>query len=142
MTCFVDVAADGRIVAWGTGVAPADLRLPQGATRRFHVADDRVDDEGSYAVGTSLRPKPPRPTPHHVFDYTTKQWVLDVEATWAAVRATRDERLAATDWVVLRAADQGTPVPPEWMAYRQALRDVTEQPGFPEGVVWPTPPDA
>lgn len=139
MTCFVDVAADGRIVAWGTGAAPGDLRMPQGATRRFHVAGDRVDDEGSYAVGTSLQPKPPRPTPHHAFDYATKQWVLDVEAAWAAVRATRDERLAATDWVTLRAQEQGTAVPQPWLDYRQALRDITDQ-ADPLNIVWPEPP--
>lgn len=28
----------------------------------------------------------------------------------------------------------------EWAAYRQALRDIPEQPGFPFDVVFPTPP--
>ena len=33
MTCFVDVAADGRIVAWGTGMAPGQwLELDLHAT--------------------------------------------------------------------------------------------------------------
>ena len=79
------------------------------------------------------------------------QWNLDdgrweeiekpVERVWAEVRYQRDRRLAATDWVVLRAADTGQPVPSEWLAYRQALRDVTEQ-GDPLTITWPTPPDA
>lgn len=29
----------------------------------------------------------------------------------------------------------------EWFTYRQALRDITSQPGFPEDVVWPDPPN-
>lgn len=29
----------------------------------------------------------------------------------------------------------------EWLAYRQALRDITSQPGFPDNVVWPTKPE-
>lgn len=29
----------------------------------------------------------------------------------------------------------------EWLAYRQALRDITAQPGFPDNVVWPTKPE-
>jgi len=29
---------------------------------------------------------------------------------------------------------------PEWSTYRQALRDITEQEGFPYQVTWPTKP--
>ncbi|WP_412841983.1 phage tail assembly chaperone, partial [Cereibacter johrii] len=29
-----------------------------------------------------------------------------------------------------------------WTAYRQALRDVPEQPGFPAEIAWPEPPAA
>jgi hypothetical protein len=28
----------------------------------------------------------------------------------------------------------------EWAVYRQALRDIPEQPGFPWEVEWPVPP--
>lgn len=56
------------------------------------------------------------------------------------VRYARDRLLAASDWVVLRASEQGTPVPPDWLAYRQALRDVSSQEGFPDAVVWPGMP--
>ena len=56
------------------------------------------------------------------------------------VRVERALRLAATDWVAIKSQETGQPVPPEWAAYRQALRDITEQPGFPLDVVWPTAP--
>ena len=59
----------------------------------------------------------------------------------AALRFQRNRRLADSDWVVLRAADRGEPVPPEWLAYRQALRDVTDQ-SDPLNIIWPTPPVA
>jgi hypothetical protein len=55
-------------------------------------------------------------------------------------RAERDARLAACDWVVTRAYEQGAPVPPAWAAYRQALRDLTAHPDFPESITWPMPP--
>ncbi|MBR1584750.1 MAG: phage tail assembly chaperone [Clostridia bacterium] len=29
----------------------------------------------------------------------------------------------------------------DWAKYRQALRDLPKQPGFPHNVTWPTPPD-
>lgn len=58
---------------------------------------------------------------------------------WDRVRARRTKLLAESDWVVVRAADRGEPVPAEWQAYRQGLRDITLQPD-PFAIVWPAPP--
>ena len=55
-------------------------------------------------------------------------------------RAKRAELLAASDWVTLRSADTGQPIPAEWSAYRAALRDITEQPGYPNTIEWPQAP--
>ena len=55
----------------------------------------------------------------------------------AMMRAERDRRLSACDWVSLRALDTGEPAPAEWIEYRQALRDMPSQ-SNPE---WPTEPD-
>ena len=41
-------------------------------------------------------------------------------------RTRRRERLFACDWVVTRATEAGTPVPAEWVTYRQALRDLPD----------------
>lgn len=60
-------------------------------------------------------------------------------ALWRGVRAERNQRLAETDWVVSRALEAGESVPAEWVAYRQALRDVTKQPD-PEAIDWPEAP--
>jgi hypothetical protein len=54
-----------------------------------------------------------------------------------AVRADRNARLAATDWTQI--ADS-TADKPAWAAYRQALRDVPAQAGFPQSVTWPQEP--
>lgn len=64
---------------------------------------------------------------------------LAVEQQWAVVRADRTRRLAASDWVVIRATELSEPVPAAWLEYRQALRDVTEQ-RDPFTIDWPTPP--
>jgi len=55
-------------------------------------------------------------------------------------RAKRDRLLTESDWVTIRATDTGNPVPTEWQTYRQALRDITEQTGFPEEIEWPQIP--
>ena len=58
----------------------------------------------------------------------------------STVRNNRDRFLTETDWVVVKHNELGTPIPQEWLDYRQALRDITEQSGFPDNVEWPTAP--
>ena len=53
-----------------------------------------------------------------------------------SVRAQRDVLLGETDWMALT----DTTLTSAWATYRQELRDVTKQPGFPKSVVWPTKP--
>lgn len=56
-----------------------------------------------------------------------------------SIRDARDMFLQATDW------SQGVDVPQaikdKYTAYRQALRDITNQAGFPDSVQWPTQPE-
>lgn len=54
-----------------------------------------------------------------------------------SVRATRGEKLKDSDWTQVADApvDQAA-----WATYRQALRDITGQEGFPWTVTWPTEP--
>ena len=55
-----------------------------------------------------------------------------------SVRTTRGEKLKECDWTQVLDApvDQAA-----WAAYRQALRDVTAQEGFPWTIEWPTQPE-
>lgn len=55
----------------------------------------------------------------------------------ASVRTSRNDKLAQCDWTQL--ADS-TADKPAWATYRQALRDVTVQEGFPWNVTWPVEP--
>ena len=55
----------------------------------------------------------------------------------AQVRAERDRLISACDWTVL---DDAKTDKQAWATYRQALRDVPEQPGFPYDVSWPAMP--
>ena len=68
-------------------------------------------------------------------DYNPDQKALDAEAD--EVRSERDKLLAATDWTQVADApvDQAA-----YAEYRQALRDVPEQAGFPSDVDWPEKP--
>jgi hypothetical protein len=55
-------------------------------------------------------------------------------------RRERDFRLARTDWTQLPDAQLTEEQKTLWTSYRQALRDVPSQDGFPWNVVWPTFP--
>lgn len=61
-------------------------------------------------------------------------------AKWAEVRDERNERIAATDYIIMRALDQGQSVPADWAVYRQALRDVPNTQTDPFNIVWPPTP--
>ena len=54
------------------------------------------------------------------------------------IRRTRDELLAETDWT--QARDVTLANDAAYTTYRQALRDVPTQAGFPWTVEWPTKP--
>lgn len=57
-----------------------------------------------------------------------------------AVRSQRDVLLAATDWVHLKYQELGQAIPTSMLTYRQELRDITSQPGFPTSITWPVLP--
>lgn len=57
----------------------------------------------------------------------------------AQVRAERNARIATTDWT--QGKDIPDAVSQPWAVYRQALRDVPSQAGFPWDVQWPAQPE-
>ena len=56
------------------------------------------------------------------------------------VRATRDRLIAETDWIVIKNLELNQNVPGIWEVYRQNLRDVPSQAGFPHEITWPIKP--
>lgn len=136
---------------------PRSFSLAQLATENPEVSFPDAPSAGllaEYSVYAFYVPDPPS------FDQLTQQavqgsfaqdqsgnwyvpWVVEnlpVDQASANVRAQRDRLLAESDWVIIKATETGQPVPPEWLAYRQALRDITKQEGFPYAVVWPVKP--
>lgn len=56
-----------------------------------------------------------------------------------SMRFERDMLLSTTDWTQLSDAPQA--IKDKYAAYRQALRDVPQQPGFPDNIQWPVKPE-
>ena len=53
------------------------------------------------------------------------------------IRRQRDRLIKESDW----RAVSDRKLEPEWKEYRQALRDISKQEGFPHNVEWPIDPD-
>lgn len=60
-------------------------------------------------------------------------------ALLALKREERNRLLSESDWT--QAKDVPDSVGTKWAPYRQALRDVPQQPGFPDNIQWPVKPE-
>ena len=75
------------------------------------------------------------------FDATEAAWLAGARDRKAVeVRAARGAKIAACDWRVIKALESNQLQNFAWAAYRQALRDIPQQPGFPDSVTWPVEP--
>lgn len=118
----------------------------------------------SALVVWNVFPVQPRPTPS--FDRATQncsevnptfennEWVQTWLITQASadqiaerlaeqeelVREERNEALSECDWTQLPDSPLDAATKTAWATYRQELRDVTAQAGFPWNVIWPTAP--
>lgn len=74
-----------------------------------------------------------------VRDMTTEEIASRDESQAAGVRAERDRLLVQSDWT------QGKDIPDNvssaWAVYRQSLRDIPGQAGFPWDINWPAQPE-
>jgi len=70
-------------------------------------------------------------------DQTPEEIALEKEFASNSVRSTRNSLLIESDWTQVADAPVDKTA---WAEYRQALRDITSQEGFPENVIWPTKP--
>ena len=117
VTCYPDKI--GIQIAEGEGYVDA----PEGATAASHRVVDGV----------------PVLVPETNNSQTSESNSDDPAIIAASVRAKRDRLLAQSDWTQL--PDVSAVTQAKWQQYRQALRDITDQPGFPFDVVWPEVPE-
>ena len=103
-----------------------------------------VADEPSFTQRTQVLSQDTQPS--LVGGVWTLGWTVTDKTTeevaeWDAneemrIRLERDSLLSQTDWWCL---SDRTPTQAQ-LDYRQALRDVTDQAGFPHDIIWPTKP--
>jgi hypothetical protein len=100
------------------------------------------------ATGDLVPHQPPAPQADdwQTWSWDTEAWrwvsVPTVAALARDVRAERDRRLLVCDWTDTTSAParMGSVVYAAWQQYRQDLRDISAQTGFPSEITWPSPP--
>lgn len=109
------------------------------------VPTKHLNAQDVYRVRTLGKPEEPTGMKAVKDDLPTlnefNEWVLGwglVALNEQEARDLRGKLLAASDWTQVPDAPVDQAV---WATYRQALRDIPQQEGFPESVVWPTKPE-
>lgn len=75
-----------------------------------------------------------------VTDATAEEITARTDAKSSEIRSTRNAMLSSCDWTQVDDTPLSNSKKLEWAAYRQSLRDLTDQPGFPWNVTWPQEP--
>ena len=65
---------------------------------------------------------------------------ISLDAQWHLIRAERWRLLVETDKHIMSDRPMAPELREAWIAYRQALRDITKQPD-PANIVWPVSPE-
>ena len=99
--------------------------------------DLHIDPLRCYVKNGELISMGEAPSPNHTFNVSVGEWELDASIGWVKARQTRDNLLGACDWTQLPDVPLETKT--VWAGYRQALRDITDQPD-PFSINWPVPP--
>jgi hypothetical protein len=124
---------DGRVTGSFT-IPDSDVdAMTQGLNFVYGIAG--IDN---YVKDGIIKTYPDKPGYSYIFNFQTETWDLSIEDLKVEITTKRNSLLAASDWTQLPDVPQATK--DAWAQYRQALRDITEQSGYPTNVVWPTSP--
>lgn len=141
---YIQTDTTGRILRCEGGyTTPADLtgwvQIDEGTGDRYNLFQSHYFEGGLYTSDGIPRYKLVDGQP---VERTEEEIAADrVPLQASAVRAQRDKLLAATDWAVLPDSPLDESSKTSLKTYRQALRDVPQQEGFPNNISWPNMPE-
>jgi hypothetical protein len=120
--------------------------IPDATLTAYGVYSVTVLDAPSYDAETQRIEQDAQPTDNNgqwelrwtVTDITAEELAVKAAAMLINVRMQRNILLTASDWTQVADAPVDKAA---WATYRQALRDITAQAGFPNDVTWPIKPE-
>lgn len=141
---YVQTDEQNRILRCEGGyTTPADLtgwvQIDEGTGDRYNLCQSHYFDGGLYTSDGIPRYKLVDGQPVERMEEEIAADRVPLQAR--AVRAQRDKLLVSTDWSILPDSPLDEPSQQAMRTYRQALRDVPQQAGFPGAIVWPKIPN-
>ena len=110
-------------------------QIPDETFAEYGVVKVKATPQPTY---DSITHKPKELAPALENGEWVQQWTTEAYADVdARVRSHRDRLLSQSDWTQLPDASADSVA---WATYRQALRDVPQQAGFPNSITWPEEP--
>ena len=143
---------DFRIRETGEIVSDSEFRLRHRHTSFPRIIDEPLQEEfGIDQIFDGPQNQGPPP-----YSYTYRDGIEEIDGRWYTkytigerdreeidnqqaenIRNRRDNLIKESDWRAVSDRE----LEPEWKEYRQALRDISKQEGFPHDVKWPVDPD-
>lgn len=102
------------------------------ATQRIDVAENPVLKDGKWTIT--------RTAVDLTADELAQKLADEISVKTQFYRTERNKMLADSDWTQLPDSPLTDAKKAEWATYRQALRDITDQAGFPLDITVPVPP--
>jgi hypothetical protein len=139
MILYAYYTSQGRYVQTGTSVAQVlESDIPAGCSV-YYGAVDIFAQYHDVATNTPAS-KGTAPSDGHKFDYATKAWVPDTDYLNSRARHDRGQLLQSSDWTQIPNSPLTITQQTAWATYRQALRDIPQQTGYPVNITWPIAP--
>jgi hypothetical protein len=101
-----------------------------------NIFDSYFDINSNTVVDIPIKPKD-----YSEFNWQTKQWEDNAEIAKGNVLRKRQQLLGTSDWTDTYSASTRLENYNAWQFYRQQLRDITTQEGYPFNVEWPSQPN-
>ncbi len=123
----------------------AEMRFRENVTEVQDKTEDGKEAGISYNYDEYLLVMPDRDGLEKIVQDNTATWLAyakqqEAEKQAQVIRDKRDKLLSDTDWTQTDDAPLTDADRESMRQYRQALRDITSQTGFPQTIVWPEKP--
>jgi hypothetical protein len=106
------------------------------------IIESNIDQIGFTKIDFEI---PQSPGLEYKFNYSKREWEdCDIEQkiiiAQQRILSNRQELLLSSDWTQIPNGPLTQQQQEAWAIYRQQLRDIPQQSGYPLNVVWPVPP--
>lgn len=132
MSFYTVVDSNNRIVL--SNITEDPLYNPGEGRRLLLDVTPDYDFEKEYLIRLDPVPEGSNSIVYVVEEYPDSHFI-------ESARVRRQALLAQTDWTQISDVPMSLELKNKFIQYRQELRDITEQPGYPKNILWPTFPE-